>query len=322
MKFFTKIIREVLKQFYIILFVESIFIKVTVNNIYNIFINFELTELFKIVYILMIVIIVLSIVIGLFSSNYRIKSTAILITGGFLMHELFFLIMFLLTFRNWKNVYEQQRTERFVDNFINFLEIKEVKKKKYFAVYTIFNTIFYILEETSEDSLLKFSSPCIELSIYIIIYAFSNRLISIDKTLIFLVLTIMSFKTCFKSTFNDKKLSVCFKITKYDILNLITFTIIFILSSYVKLIRDILVNVILSVFYSIILSLLISIIYYGMDDLFYRLKLLLLDENISENNEKFQIEFIFLGCFILYLTTIFFTWKLFWKKKTIVKMSY
>ncbi|ORD99860.1 hypothetical protein A0H76_29 [Hepatospora eriocheir] len=45
-------------------------------------------------------------------------------------------------------------------------------------------------------------------------------------------------------------------------------------------------------------------------------------EDFPISKEKIEIEFIFMGCFILYLITIFLTWRLFWKKKTIVKMSY
>ncbi|ORD95806.1 hypothetical protein HERIO_2201 [Hepatospora eriocheir] len=127
----------------------------------------------------------------------------------------------------------------------------------------------------------------------------------------------MSIKTCLKSFINSQNTGyiLCFKITKYDIFCLITFTIIFILSLYVKFIRDILVNVILSVFYSMILSLLISIIYYGRNDSLNRLKILLSDKDVLDKDGKIGIEYIFMSCFILYLTTIFFTWRLFWKKE-------
>ncbi|ORD95304.1 hypothetical protein HERIO_2590 [Hepatospora eriocheir] len=82
---------------------------------------------------------------------------------------------------------------------------------------------------------------------------------------------------------------------------------------------------IISVFYSIILSFLISIIYYKKDDLLNLFKQLLKDDNeedFSTSYEKIGIEYIFMSCFILYLTTIFLTWRLFRKKKTIVKMNY
>ncbi|ORE00162.1 hypothetical protein A0H76_2096 [Hepatospora eriocheir] len=234
MKLLSKIIREVLKQFYNIFFLESRIIIITINNISNYFIKDKKIEPFKIVYILLFVTIIFCIVIGLFASNNRIRGIAISITGGFLIYEL--LILILVLFENLQKDHEEQETERFVDNFINVIKINALRKKKYFVVYTILNSIFNILDNTSEDSILKFSSPCIELSIYIIIFIFSNRLISIDRTLVFLVLTIMSLKTCFESFFNKKEIvyTVFFKITKYDILYLITYTILFILSSYVS----------------------------------------------------------------------------------------
>ncbi|ORD98530.1 hypothetical protein A0H76_2324 [Hepatospora eriocheir] len=139
----------------------------------------------------------------------------------------------------------------------------------------------------------------------------------------------MSLKTFLKSFFDNEGLFVIFEITRYNILNLITFTIIFILSSYLKFIRDILVNVILSVFYSIILSLLISFIYYETDDFIKRIKIVLLDEDVLKNEENFiiseekiKIEYIFMGCFILYFITIFLTWRLFLNKKKVVKTGY
>ncbi|ORD97103.1 hypothetical protein HERIO_1025, partial [Hepatospora eriocheir] len=66
MKLFTKIIREVLKQFYSIFHVESTFIEFTVNNISNIIKKDGETELFKMAYFLIFMIIVFCIVIGLF----------------------------------------------------------------------------------------------------------------------------------------------------------------------------------------------------------------------------------------------------------------
>ncbi|ORD98436.1 hypothetical protein A0H76_2497 [Hepatospora eriocheir] len=96
----------------------------------------------------------------------------------------------------------------------------------------------------------------------------------------------MSLKACFKCFIHEGDIFVYLKITDWDIFNLISFTILFILSSYVKFVRDILVNVILSVFYSIILSLFISIFYYEKDDFINRLKQLLLDKDVSKNNEK------------------------------------
>ncbi|ORD98625.1 hypothetical protein A0H76_2163 [Hepatospora eriocheir] len=119
---------------------------------------------------------------------------------------------------------------------------------------------------------------------------------------------------------------VLFVITRYDIFYLITYTILFISSSYVKLVRDILVNLILSVFYSIILSLFISNIYYGKYDFINRLKVLLKDDVVLRNNDcfnfysrKIRIEYIFMGCFILYFIIIFKIQRLFSNKKTILK---
>ncbi|ORD96690.1 hypothetical protein HERIO_1397 [Hepatospora eriocheir] len=289
MKLLSKIIREVLKQFYNIFFLESRIIIITFNNISNYFIKDKKIEPFKIVYILLFATIIFCIVIGLFASNNRIRGIAISITGGFLIYEL--LILILVLFKYLQKDHEEQETERFVDNFINVIKINALRKRKYFAVYMILNSFLNILDNTSEDSILKFFSPCVELSIYIIIFIFSNRLISIDRTLVLLVLTIMSLKTCFESFFNKKEIvyTVFFKITKYDILYLITYTILFILSSYVKHVRDILVRLTLSVFYSIILSLLISFIYYETNDFFNRLKLLLLDEDVLKNKENFLI---------------------------------
>ncbi|ORD97660.1 hypothetical protein HERIO_513 [Hepatospora eriocheir] len=325
MKLFSKIIGEILKQFYNIFIFKSLFIKATVNNIFNIINKHEQTKLFKTVYFLMIVIVVFCIVIGLFASNYHIRGIAIPITGGFLIYELLTSILILLIFYDWEEYYKEQKNERFVDNFTNYFEIDILKEKKCFAVFTILNVFLIILDSTSKNFVLKFFSPCVELSIYIIVHASFNRLISIDKTLVFLVLVIMSLKTCFKSFLSSRDITVVFNITRYDIFYLITSTILFILSLYVKFVRDILVNIILSIFYSIILSLFISTIYYGTDDFFNRLKISLLDDNEEDFtifDDKIEIENIFIGCFILYLITIFFTWRLFWKKKTIVKMDY
>ncbi|ORE00566.1 hypothetical protein A0H76_2696 [Hepatospora eriocheir] len=319
----TKIIRDVLNQFTIIFYIKLISIKCSVNNISNIFIK-EQNESFKIVYFLILVIIVFCIVIGLFASNYYIRDIDISITGGFLIYELLFTTICLILFNFEANDSDKQKVKLLLINSEKWKLIDVIKNDKNNSLLSIFGLIFKKLNKIPINYKLK---PClfyVEFRIYILIYSFSNRLISIDKSLVLLVLIIMSLKTCIKAYHYRKEGCdfISFEITEEDIFYLITYAIIFILSSYVKLIQDILVNVILSVFYSIILSLLISIIYYETEDFFDRLKLILSDTNTSKNNEKFQIEFIFMGCFIIYLITIFFTWKLFWKKKTIVKMGY
>ncbi|ORD97545.1 hypothetical protein HERIO_618 [Hepatospora eriocheir] len=323
MEIITKVVGEVLKQFCGIFYFEITFILIIIDNTIK---NDEEIELFKIIYFLLFVIILFCIVIGLFASNNRIRSIVISITGVFLILELCYFILFLIADFKIKKFFKNKGTKRFIDILTNENEIKSNVEDKDFFKIMILNIFFNMLGVILEDSILIISS-CVELTIYIIIFIFSNRLISIDKTLIFLVLTILSLKTCFKSFYDDeeKGMCTCLKITDWDIFNLISFTILFILSSYVKLVRDILVNLILSVFYSIILSLFISIIYYERDDLLNRFKQLLKDDNkkdFSPPDEEIRIEFIFMGCFILYLITIFLTWRLFWKKKTIVKMNY
>ncbi|ORD99678.1 hypothetical protein A0H76_394 [Hepatospora eriocheir] len=253
------------------------------------------------------------------------RGIAISITGGFLIYELLLLIIILVGNFNRKIFKKNPEAVRFVQIYINEFEIDAFKSDKNISKLTLFSSNLNSLYDISEDSILKNSLPCVEFLIYIIIFTHSNKLIGIDKTLIFLVLIIMSLKACLKYFIEENKLFLYLKITGYDIFCLITYAIIFILSSYVKLVRDILVNLILSVFYSIILSLFISTIYYEKDDLFNRFKQLLKDdnkENFSPSGKKIRIEFIFMGCFILYLITIFLTWRLFWKKKTIVKMNY
>ncbi|ORD99880.1 hypothetical protein A0H76_2778 [Hepatospora eriocheir] len=271
----------------------------------------------------MIVVLVFCIIIRLFASDYHIQSITRTITGGFLIYELLISIKFILSFESLNKDYTEQGNEPFVDNFINFLKIYFAKSEGYLYIITFLNE--YLGNYLVDCLILFYCLNFVEFLIYIIIYVFSNRLISIDKSLVFLVLAIMSFKTCFKSFFDDKDMFVYFKITMLDIFYLITYTVLFFLSSFVKHVRDILVNIILSVFYSIILSLFISFIYYEADDFFNRLKLLLLDEDVLENEEvftifkeKFSIEFIFMGCFIFYVIAIFLTKRLFWKKKTVI----
>ncbi|ORD99637.1 hypothetical protein A0H76_479 [Hepatospora eriocheir] len=325
MEIITKVIREVLNNFCIMFYIELRSIKYTVNNISNIFIKDQKNESFNIVYFLIFVIIVLFIIIGLFASNYYIRGIGISITGGFLIYELLSTTFYLILFNSMANDSDKEKVGYFLINSEKCKLIDILKDEKDFG-FSIFGFIIDILDEKLNVSILKHCLFCVEFLIYIFIYSFSNRLISIDKSLVFLVLTIMSLKTCVKADYINipnilEKNDISFEITEYNIFYLITYAIIFILSLFVKFIRDILVNVILSVFYSIILSLLISFIYYERNDFFDRLELILSYEDVI-NNENFQIEFIFMGCFIIYLITIFFTWGLFWKKKTIVKMDY
>ncbi|ORD99861.1 hypothetical protein A0H76_30 [Hepatospora eriocheir] len=150
------------------------------------------------VYFITFVIILFCIVIRLFSSNYRIRGIAIPITGGFIIHEVLILILILALQYDYKKIYKKQDTVRFVDNPIYFIKINEFKNLEYFYGFTFLSAFLNKLDNNIEDSILKFSSPCVEFLIYTLIYSFSNRLISIDKTLIFLVLIIMSIKTCLK----------------------------------------------------------------------------------------------------------------------------
>ncbi|ORD98435.1 hypothetical protein A0H76_2496 [Hepatospora eriocheir] len=90
MKIITKVIKEVLKQFCILFYVESTLIKVTVINISNIIKKDGETELFKMAYFLIFMIIIFCIVIGLFASNYCIRGIAIPITGNFLFTNYYF----------------------------------------------------------------------------------------------------------------------------------------------------------------------------------------------------------------------------------------
>ncbi|ORD98294.1 hypothetical protein A0H76_2775 [Hepatospora eriocheir] len=70
MEIITKVIREVLLQFYFIFYFEISFIAITIDNTIK---NDKEIELFKIIYFLLFVIILFSIVIGLFASNSRIR---------------------------------------------------------------------------------------------------------------------------------------------------------------------------------------------------------------------------------------------------------
>ncbi|ORD98850.1 hypothetical protein A0H76_1838 [Hepatospora eriocheir] len=263
MEIITKVVREVLLQFYIIFFVETSFIVIIINNTIK---NDKEIELFKIIYFLLFVIILFSIVIGLFASNSRIRGIAISITGGFLIYELLILILIYTAFiwlrNNLNNDYKGEEPKRFVEIYVSSKKINEIKTYANLSKLTPLSDILIDSDASSEDSILKISYPCLEFLIYIIIFTLSNKLKSIDKTLVFLVLTIMSFKACLKSFFEETKgMCTYLKITGYDIFCLITYAIIFILSSYVKFVRDILINVILSIFYGIILSLFISTIY-------------------------------------------------------------
>ncbi|ORD99259.1 hypothetical protein A0H76_1145 [Hepatospora eriocheir] len=85
MKIITKVIREVLIQFCFIFDVELTLIEVIVKNTSKIIKKDGKTELFKMAYFLIFMIIIFCIVIGLFSSNYCIRGIAIPITGSFLI---------------------------------------------------------------------------------------------------------------------------------------------------------------------------------------------------------------------------------------------
>ncbi|ORD98986.1 hypothetical protein A0H76_1598 [Hepatospora eriocheir] len=150
MKLFTKIIREVLKQFYCIFYIETTSIMSTINNILNILNKDVRSEFSKTVYFLEFVIIVFCIVIGLFASNYHVRSIAIPITGGFLIYELISLII--LVFLRLKKNHNEQKIERLIDNSINIYKIEYcVEEDDYLSAFTLFNLFAENLEEFLDD---------------------------------------------------------------------------------------------------------------------------------------------------------------------------
>ena len=331
MNIITKVVREVFKNFYNIVLNSLMVVKI--------FFNYKSEEesnidLYKIVFFIISLFILFCILTRLFASNYYIKDIIISITAGFLINELLiYLVLGICLFIKYIEFNKEQSIAQKIDDIRNesITDIEIIKNWENIETFGNF-TYYCFFEDFFEDFFVvkpNIYFSCAELIIYILICVFFNNLIRIDKILIFLVLIIISLKTCFKTFINNKDDLICLEITRYDIFYLITYVIIFILSLYVKLVRDILVNLILSVFYSIILSLFISIIYYGRDDFINRLKVLLKDDVVLRNNDCFNfysrkigIEYIFMGCFILYFIIIFKIQKLFSNKKTIVKMDY
>ncbi|ORD97865.1 hypothetical protein HERIO_262 [Hepatospora eriocheir] len=324
----TKVVREVLKQFYFIVLFDLKVIKNSFQYIYELFNEGGCIDLNIIVHCPIFLCMVFCIIIGLIASHYYVKDIAVHINQGFFINE--FLVILFYVFNSFEKKIESEEMQNLkplVDNFIN-KEISYINADSDLDLkITFVNTLLCEKFEKNNKGCLKETYLfCVELLIYMIISNFSNGLISTEKTLILFILIIMSLKTCLKAFLdNDETIIVYLKMSECNIFYLITCVIIFILSLFVKLVRDVLVNVILSVFYSIILSLLISFIYYEKYEFYSRLKLLLLDEDVLIRNvnfiisdKKFEIEFIFMGCFILYLITIFLTWRLFWKKKIIV----
>ncbi|ORD95733.1 hypothetical protein HERIO_2257 [Hepatospora eriocheir] len=147
MEIITKVVREVLLQFFIIFFVETSFIAIIINNTIK---NDKEIELFKIIYFLLFVIILLSIVIGLFASNSRIRGIAISITGGFLIIELLLFIIILVVYFKIKFFFENKGTERFIDALTNVIEIEWSVENKNFLKIMILNIFFYKLGVISE----------------------------------------------------------------------------------------------------------------------------------------------------------------------------
>ncbi|ORD97441.1 hypothetical protein HERIO_673 [Hepatospora eriocheir] len=311
MTIITEVVREVIKQFYLTFIYEYIIIKENILNIHNIIIGENVTKSLKMVSFLMSMFIIFCIIIGFFALNDHVKGIAIAITRLLLVNEL---VSTVSTFnlKYLQNENYKQNNKSFIDDIIRKFPINEVIKEEDFEKSSPFNLIY----ENLENSRLKTACfLCVDFLMHIIICEFSKRYNIIDESLIFLVLTNMSLKTCLSFYLcENQSFLVFFKIAKHDIFYLIILIILFILSMFVKLVRDILVSVILSVFYSIILSLFISIICYNKDNLIDSLELLLLNTDGNKKREEIDIEFLFMGCFLLYLIVMFFTRRLFWKK--------
>ncbi|ORD97444.1 hypothetical protein HERIO_676 [Hepatospora eriocheir] len=270
------------------------------------------TDLFKKVDFYVFIIIALFTATGLLATNFYVRGIALPIPGGMLLYEFIFVIIY--RFKGFElnqsgNAGDLETFFKiFGENFKEF-SLDEDNYPQPPSIITILDI------DSLQNSTRRYADYAIYCT-FIFIFALSNRLVSIDRTLVFLALAVISFKLSFKGVI-DQELFI-FKLQDKDIYYLITCAVLFILSCFVKLVRDILVNFISAAFYSIFLSLIIVSFYYRQNPAEAIERIF---KEGKDSNESFIPYLIFFGCFIGYLLFIFITWKLFWKKKTIVKQQ-
>ncbi|ORD98629.1 hypothetical protein A0H76_2160 [Hepatospora eriocheir] len=292
MEILTNVITEIFKMFYFTFWTVYTFIGSLIHKIFKISDCSMPIYIFKNKNIYVFIIVSLCMPLGLFATNYYFRDIAILIPGGLLLYEFFITITFIRCDFIKKGGINKEKTIRFID----FVICKN-------------EDVFTNLKVEDNVKWVNFT----ECLYYVIIFGLFNLFMSNDRILVILVLALISLKTSLKYLEDSK--SLIFRLSKEDGYYLIVCGILFILSSFYKFIRDILVHIITAVFYTFVSSIIIFYIKYENKE-----------KNIIEKMIKkgifdvsnFELQKILLGLFICYFVTSLLTWRLFWKKRYII----